>query len=165
MTKMDPKTGPRSTQDRPKTGPRSSWLAFFSSSIFASILNRFRLRFGSVWGSQMDPWAWGKKVRIAPLAGPSRSGARLGTVFRLTCGWRSLFGASSAPLDTIWGRSWGHFRPPWVQFWVRECSLGVFLHICLSMFACHFSICGLSLWSFAFRFVDASFGFPSGSIR
>ena len=31
LAKIDPKMGPRSTQDRPKTGPRSSWVAFFVS--------------------------------------------------------------------------------------------------------------------------------------
>ena len=160
-----PRWCPQTTQDRSKTGPRSSWIVFFRLSISASNLNRFRFRFGSFWSTQMDPQGRRRIMLIDPLAGPSRSCARLGAVFRSTCGWRSLFGPSSPPLGTIWGRSWGHFRPPWVQFLVRECSLGVFFYICLSMFACRFSICSLSLSIFAFRFVDASFAFLSGSIR
>ena len=31
LAQIDPKMGPRSTQDRSKMGPRSSWVAFFSS--------------------------------------------------------------------------------------------------------------------------------------
>ena len=73
------------------------------------------------------------------------------------------FWAASGSVLGLFGPSWQHlgalmgsFWPPWARFLVRECGLGVFFQICLSMFACRFSICGLSLSSFAFRFVDAA---------
>ncbi len=55
FAQIDPKMGPRSTQDRSKTGPRSSWIAFLASSIFASIFDRFGIGFGAVLGAKMMP--------------------------------------------------------------------------------------------------------------
>ena len=55
LAKIDPKMGPRSSQDRPKTGPRSSWVVFCSSSFFASIFDRSGIDLGAVLGSQMEP--------------------------------------------------------------------------------------------------------------
>ena len=43
------------------------------------------------------------------MAGPRRSRDRLGSILRSTCGLGSLFEPSSAPLGTIFGRSWANF--------------------------------------------------------
>ena len=42
-------------QDRPKTVLGSSCIAFFASLFFASLLDRFRLRFGAVLDAKMLP--------------------------------------------------------------------------------------------------------------
>ena len=55
QTLFRPRWRPKTTQDRSKTGPRSSWIAFFSSSIFVSIFDRFGIGFGAVLASQMEP--------------------------------------------------------------------------------------------------------------
>ena len=55
MRSKNAKMEPRWAQDRSKIAPRSSWIDFFSSSVFASFFDRFRLRFGAVWGAKMDP--------------------------------------------------------------------------------------------------------------
>ena len=58
---------PKTAQDRTKTGPRSSWIAFFASSIFASIWDRFRVRFGAVLGAKMEPRGRAYTRQIDPL--------------------------------------------------------------------------------------------------
>ena len=55
MRSKSAKMEPRWAQARSKIAPRSSWIDFFSSSVFASFFDRFRLRFGVVWGAKMDP--------------------------------------------------------------------------------------------------------------
>ena len=49
LAQIDPKMGPRSTQDRSKMGPRSSWVAFFFRL-------EFSLRFLIVLGSILVPF-------------------------------------------------------------------------------------------------------------
>ena len=133
-------------------GPK--WRPGGTAELGKSALGRSKTVLGSTWFGSFFVLSFG----FAFLTFLSSSWGRFGPLL-------ALFWASPAPLGIIWGNSWGHFRPPWGRFLVRECSLGVFFYICLSMFACRFSICGLSLSSFTFRFVDASFGFPSGSFR
>ena len=56
MRSKSAKMEPRWAQDRSKIAPRSSWIDFFSSSVFAAFFDRFRLRFfGAVWNAKMDP--------------------------------------------------------------------------------------------------------------
>ena len=55
MRSKSAKMEPRWAQDRSKIAPRSFWIDFFSSSVFASFFDRFRLRFGAVLGAKMVP--------------------------------------------------------------------------------------------------------------
>ena len=55
MRSKSAKMEPRWAQDRSKIAPRSSWIDFFSSSVFVSFFDRFRLRFGAVLGAKMVP--------------------------------------------------------------------------------------------------------------
>ena len=66
MRSKNAKMEPRWAQDRSKIDPRSFWIDFFYSSVFVSFFNRFRLRFGAVWGAKMDP----KSDTELPEGGP-----------------------------------------------------------------------------------------------
>ena len=57
---------PKTAQDRPKTSPRSSWFGFFGSCFFASILIRYRIDFGVVLASKMEPRGHARALGLAP---------------------------------------------------------------------------------------------------
>ena len=94
------KVGPRSLQDRSKIVLNRSCS---SSSVFASFFDRFRLRFGDVWGAKMDPQSGTELPGGGPLGGPGRPWARLGAVLCPIGGSGSLFGLSCAPFGTFSG--------------------------------------------------------------
>ena len=67
-----PRWRPKTAQDRSKMSPRSSWIAFWASCIFASILDRFRFRFGAVLRAKMAPQGCRRAVLIDPWGDPIR---------------------------------------------------------------------------------------------
>ena len=91
MRSKSAKMEPRWAQDRSKIAPRSSWIDFFSSSVFASFFDRFRLRFGAVWGAKMDPQSATELPGRGALGGPGRPWARLGAVLCPIGGSGSFF--------------------------------------------------------------------------
>ena len=115
------KMEPRWAQDRSKIAPRSSWIDFFSSSVFASFFDRFRLRFGAVLGAKMVP----KIDTELPGGGPWGVQGGLGLVLvrsfvRLVARVRFF-----DPLAlTFLGRSWVSFGATWVSLRLRGALLG-----------------------------------------
>ena len=118
----------------------------FQLSIFASILDRIRLRFWSFLGAQMVPIGWHQTGGTPYLGDPSRSYGRLGAVLCSTCGlgsfWnplRPFLGLFLAAPGAIFGLLGTHFRfadAVWGPFWGR-CSL----------FTCRFCYFQLSILS------------------
>ena len=105
--------------------------------------------------------SWGKSRREGSWEGPNPLCDRLGAVLRSSCGLESLLDPSSAPLGTISGGSWGHFRLCCGQFSVRGCHfrclvLSFFVEVRLSHFDfrfvhLRFSTCRCCTWTRALR--------------
>ena len=137
FAKMDPKMGPRSTQDRPKTGPRSSWIAF----VHLEFSFRFLIVSGSVLvpflAPKWSPWGGGKLGVPPPVGSKAVLGSswfgpffvlRFGVAFLSLLGasW-SRFGAPLASFRVIFGSlgpvlgrlglCWARFRPLRAAFW------------------------------------------------
>ena len=122
--KMDPKMGPRSTQDRAKTGPRSSWAVFVFILTFRFDFASFLDRFGTVLGSQMEPRGAPLNWSNRPVGGPRRSWHRLGSVLFSSCDSGSLFWASR--LRVVLGCLWPRFGSSWAllsSFLGTPCSI------------------------------------------
>ena len=94
-------------------------------------------------------------------AGPNPLCDRLGAILRSSCGLESLLDPSSAPLGTISGGSWGHFRLCCGQFSVPGCHfrclvLSFLVEVRLSHFDFRFvhfrfSRCPCCTWARALR--------------
>jgi len=120
MNSKSAKMEPRWAQDRSKIVPRSFWIAFFPSSIFVSFFDRFRLRFGAVWGAKMDP----KSGTKLPGGGPWGVQGGLGLVLvrsfvRLVarCCFLDPLALPLGPFWDVLGSIFGHLRPSWGLSW------------------------------------------------
>ena len=109
---------PKTTQDRPKTGPRSSWIDVFSSSIIASIFDRFGIGCVPIrppkW-SPADAAELGKSALVAIQDGLGIDLVRF--VFRLVV-WDFFLSFLSS--------SWGRFGPLLAPFWPSSALLAPF---------------------------------------
>ena len=121
LLKIDPRMGPRSTQDRSKTGPRSSWIAFFHLE--------FSLRFLIVLGSALVPfwppkWSPGGAAELVVIdawAVQDNLGIVLVRSFFHLAIRDHFFGPHGCLLESfsaVFGLVLGRLGLSWARFWV-----------------------------------------------
>ena len=110
-------------------------MAFFASSIFASIFDPFGVGFGAVLASQMAPGGGVRTVQIGRCAVQDGLGIVLVRSFFRLAVWIRFFG----PLGLVLGSFWGAlgvvleplgviFEPLGDHFWAAEVVLGSLAH-------------------------------------